>query len=223
MNKTGRKFKSGLTLIELIIGVVASIIVIFTVAILLISGHRGWNRAFEYANGDIQVNAIETMINFGISGRRANKSDYKLYEKQGEAYIPVLPSSAEDPEEVIFGDAVEFRYWDAELNDSFMDTDITGTAYMLFYVEDGKLKVDRGPYNPPDDPGGVNASGNKIVAPSTIILARNVLALTKFSHTTKNADGDGKGCVKLDLWLYDPNEDKGINVKAATLMRNVWP
>ena len=212
-----------MTLVELIIGVVASIIVVFTVAILLISGHRGWNRAFEYANGDIQVNAIETMITFGITGRKSNKSDYKLYEKQGETYVTVLPSSSEDPEEVVFGDAVEFRYWDAELNDSFMDTNKTGTAYALFYVEDDELKVDRGPYDPPGGyPGGVDSSGNKLETSNTIILARNV-QFAQFSHTTKNAAGDGKGCVKLDLQLYDPNEDRGINVKAATLMRNVWP
>jgi len=218
MNKTGRKFKPGMTLIELIIGVVASIIVIFTVAILLISGHRGWNRAFEYANGDIQVNAIETMITFGITGRKSNKSDYKLYEKQGEKYVTVLPSSSEDPEEVVFGDAVEFRYWDAVLNDSFMDTDKTGTAYALFYVEDDELKVDYGEY----PPGGVGPSDNKLEPSSTIILARNVQSV-KFSHTTKNAAGDGKGCVKLDMVLYDPNEDRGITIKTATLMRNVWP
>jgi len=211
-----------LTLIELIIGVVASIIVLLTVAILLISGNRGWSRAFDYAHGKIQVNAIETMITFGISGRRANKSDYKFYKKDGETYEVVHPSSPEDPEEVVFGDAVEFRYWDAELNDSFMDTSKTGTAYILYYVEDGKLMLDRGPYNPPDDPGGVGPSGNKLEPSSTIILAENVQSAV-FSHTTKNAAGDGKGCVKLDMQLYDPNEDRGITIKTATLMRNVWP
>lgn len=212
-----------MTLVELIIGVVASIIVIFTVVALLISGHRGWNRAFKYANGDIQVNAIETMINFGITGRKSNKSDYKLYENQGGTYVTVVPSSSEDPEEVVFGDAVEFRYWDEELNDGLMDTDKTGTAYALYYVEDDLLKIDRGIYNPDGGyPGGIDSSGNKTDTDNTIILARNVQS-AQFSHTTKNTAGDGKGCVKLDLWLYNPNDDQGINIKTATLMRNVWP
>jgi hypothetical protein len=210
-----------MTLVELIIGIVASIIVIFAVAALLISGHRGWNNAFKYANGDIQVNAIETMINFGITGRKSNKSDYKLYKNEDGTYEIVKPLT--DPEEVVFGDAIEFRYWDEELNDSLMDTDKTGTAYALYYVEDDMLKVDRGPYNPAGGyPGGVDSSGNKTETDRTLILARNVQSAI-FSHTTKNADGDGKGCVKLDLWLYDPNDDQDINIKTATLMRNVWP
>ena len=218
MHKTDRKFKTGMTLVELIIGVIASLIVLLTVAVLLISGNRSWNKAFSYAHSGIRLNAIETMIAFGVSGRKANKSDYKLYKKEGEAYVPVLPSSTEDPEEVVFGDAVEFRYWDAELNASFMDTTITGTAYMLFYVEDGKLKIDYGNY----PPGGIDSSGNRRSPSSTRMLARNVQSAV-FSHTTKNAAGDGKGCVKLDMQLYDPNEEHKITVKTATLMRNVWP
>jgi len=220
MNKTGRKFRAGMTLIELIISVVASIIVLLTVAVLLISGNRGWYQAFDYAHSGVRLNAIETMIAFGISGRKANKSDYKLYKKDedGGTYEVVRPSSEEDPEEVVFGNAVEFRYWDAELNDSFMDTSITGTAYLLFYVEDDKLKLDRGPY----PPGGVDASGNKLTPTSSRILALNVESAV-FSHTTKNAAGDGKGCVKLDMHLYDPNEEHELTVKTATLMRNVWP
>ena len=205
-----------MTLVELIIAVVASLIVILSVSILLVSGHRSWNYAFNYANGPIQVNALETMITFGSMGRKSNKSDYKLYQVSGDSFVPVLPAGA-DPE-VVFGDAVEFRYWDTELNGSFMDIDITGNAYMLFYVEDGKLMVDRGPY----PPGGVDSSGNKRDAASTRILAGNV-EYAQFSHTTKNAAGDGKGCVKLDMRLYDPNEEQGITLKTATLMRNVWP
>ena len=221
MNKIYKKFSAGLTLVELIIAVVASIIVLFSVGILLVSGHRGWNYAFNYANGPIQVNAMETMITFGSMGRRSNKSDYKLYQLSGDAYIPAVPTGP-DPEEVVFGDAVEFRYWDADLNDGFMDTDITGNTYMLFYVEEGKLMVDRGRYNPPDDPGGVDSSGNKLDGLSTRVLAENV-EFAEFSHTTENFAGDGKGCVRLNLRLYDEEEDQGITVKTATLLRNVWP
>jgi len=222
MNKIVKKFGAGLTLVELIIAVVASIIVLFSVAILLVSGHRGWNYAFNYANGPVQVNAIETMITFGSMGRRSNKSDYKLYQSdvEGTSYSVVLPSSTEDPEEVVFGDAVEFRYWIGDLQDDFMDTDKTGNAYMLFYVKDGKLMVDRGPY----PPGGIDSSGNRIddSTTTTQVLAENV-EFAEFSHTTKNIAGDGKGCVKLNMRLYDEEEDQGITIKTATLMRNVWP
>ncbi len=222
MKKIEKKFAAGLTLVELIIAVVASIIVLFSVAILLISGHRGWNYAFNYANGPIQVNAIETMMAFGSMGRRSNKSDYKLYLRSGDLFIPAVPTGPNPENEVVFGDAVEFIYWDAELNDSFMDVDIKGNAYILFYVEDGKLMVEKGPYSPPTYPGGVDSSGNKLEGLSIRVLAENV-EFAQFSHTTKNAAGDGKGCVKLDMRLYDPNEEQGITLKTATLMRNVWP
>jgi hypothetical protein len=216
--QNNRKFRSGLTLIEVMMGVTASVIVLLTVAILLVSGHHDFNKAFKYANGDIQMNAIETMINFGITGRKSNKTDYKLYQNDGGNFETVLPSLPSNPEEVVFGNAVEFRYWNSDLNSSFMDTDVTGNAYALYYVEDNELKVDRGVY----PPGGVDASGNKRVPASTATLAKNVQSVI-FSHMTTNAEGDGNGCVKMDLTLYDAVEDRGVNVKTATLMRNVWP
>ena len=225
MRKTSRKFRKGLTIIELIVGVAASIIVVLTIAILLVAGHRGWNDAFRYANGDIQVNAIETMINFGITGRKSNKSDYKLYDNVSGSFATVTPSS--NPEEVVFGNAVEFRYWDTGLNDTFMDTDNTGNAYALYYIEDDQLKVDYGPYPSSVDSdgtkyGGINSSGSKINPTSSRVLAKNVQTVI-FSHITKNMEGDGNGCVKMDLTLYDSKEDEGVHVKTATLMRNVWP
>ncbi len=225
MKKTRQQFRKGLTLVELIMGVAASLIVILTVAILIVASHRNWNEAYKYANGDVQVNAIETMINFGVFGRKANKSDYKLYDSGTGSYVTVVPSS--NPEEVVFGNAVEFRYWDSELNDTFMDTDITGNKYALYYIEDDELKVDYGPYPSSVAPdgtkyGGINSSGKKIKPASTRILAKNVQSVT-FSHLTTNLEGDGNGCVKMDLALYDSAEDEGLHVKTATLMRNVWP
>ncbi|MBN2181290.1 MAG: hypothetical protein JW715_05200 [Sedimentisphaerales bacterium] len=218
MNTNNTKFRAGLTLVELVIAMTASLIVVLTVGALLVSGHRSWNDAFEYANGNLQVNSLETMLAFGSVGRRSNKSDYRLYVSAGESYLPVLPSSMFDPEEVVFGDAVEFRYWDEELNADFMDADVTGNAYAFFYVDDGKLMVDRGPY----PPGAVGPSGHKRHSSNSRVLAENVESI-EFSHTTKNAAGDGKGCVKLSLRLYDPEEERSITVKTATLMRNVWP
>lgn len=224
MIKTRRHIRKGFTLVELMMGVAASLIVVLIVAILIVASHRNLNEAYKYANGDVQVNAIETMINFGTFGRKANKSDYKLYDNGSGNYVTVVPSA--NPDEVVFGNAVEFRYWDAELNDSFMDTEITGNKYALYYVEGDELKVDYGPY-PSSVAGGIkygaiNSSGNKRNPASTRVLAKNVQSVT-FSHLTTNLEGDGNGCVKMDLALYDAEEDKGLHVKTATLMRNVWP
>ncbi|MBN1975636.1 MAG: hypothetical protein JW787_18525 [Sedimentisphaerales bacterium] len=219
MRKTRRKFAKGITLVELIIGVVVSLIVVATAGLLMVAGHKNWGKTYRYAYGDVQVNAIETMVAFGKTGRMSNKSDYVLYNYDGSTFDgPVLPSDPLNPVEVVTGSAIEFRYWDAELQDSFMDTDVTGNAYKLFYVEDGELRAEKGAY----PPGGVDGSGNKLNPASTYILARNVQSVV-FSHTTQDKFGNGNGCIKMDLTLYDPKEDKGIHVKTATLMRNVWP
>lgn len=220
MHHNNKKFRTGITLVELVIAVVVGLIVILTAGLLLASGYRGWKKAYDYAYGDVQVNALETMLAFGKTGRMANKSDYVLYKKDYTKSMPTLPYI---PDEVVFGEAVEFRYWNLPLQDSFMDTAITGNAYALFYVEGGVLKVDRGTYTPATPGGGgINASGKKKNAPGTQILAKNVQSV-RFSHTTMNADGDGQGCIRMELKLYDSSKDEGITVKTATLMRNVWP
>ncbi len=230
MHHKNKKFRAGITLVELVIAVVAGLIVILTAGLLLASGYRGWKKAYDYAYGDVQVNALETMVAFGKTGRMSNKSDYVMYKVTGSTFTgPVLPAPS-NPEEVVFGDAVEFRYWDTDLSllsesqqKDIMKTDVTGTAYALFYVEGGVLKVDRGPYDPCNGkPGGVT-SGKRTTPPaSTQILAKNV-QFVRFSHTTKDAKGDGQGCVRMELKLYDSSKDQAITVETATLMRNVWP
>jgi hypothetical protein len=228
MKENRRKYTKGMTIVELIIGVVVSLIVLLSVGLLLVSGQKGWLWGYRYAYGSVQVNALETMIAFGKTGRMSNKSDYVLYNYDSINFNgPVLPSDLSNPIEVVSGNAVELRYWDAALNGTFMDTDVTGNAYALFYVEDSKLKVERGLYPTSTGAGGkkyggVNASGTKVAPVSTQILAENVQSVV-FSHTTQDKFGNGNGCVKMDLALYDSKDDMGIHVKTATLMRNVWP
>ena len=219
MSKTRLKFARGMTLVELLIGVVVSLIVVATAGLLMVSGQRNWVKSYRYAYGSVQVNALETMIAFGKTGRMSNKSDYVLYDYDGSTFTgPVLPSDPLNPIEVVTGSAVEFRYWDEDLKAEYMDTNVTGNAYKLLYVEDGKLIMDKGVY----PPGAVDASGNKRTPDSKQILAENVQSVV-FSHETQDRFGNGNGCVKMDLTLYDATNNSGIHVKTATLMRNVWP
>jgi hypothetical protein len=53
-------------------------------------------------------------------------------------------------------------------------------------------------------------------------LAENVADL-EFNHTTRSITGEGKGCVRLNLTIRDPNEETPVTVTAATLLRNTWP
>jgi len=196
----------------------ATMIVILIVGSLLVSGQKSWARTFNYANSKAQLDAIATTITFGAIGRKSNRLDYKLFEINGNTFSTVLPE--DDPEEVVVGQAVEFHYWDTGLNDDILDTSITGTAYALFYLEGDTLMLDLGPY----PPGGIDEDGSRFEGSSvkTLVLAQNVTAL-EFSHTTRNLQGDGKGCVRLNLTVADPNDNKLTTVTAATLLRNVWP
>ncbi len=214
-----------MTLLDVVMASVVDVIVMGAAGLLLMSGHQGWWRAYKDANSEIQRNAVEAMVAFGKIGRMSNKSDYVLYRVEDDAFVgPVLPSPS-NPQEVVFGDAVEFRRWDVDLaalsegqQKQIMKTDVTGNAYALFYLEEGALKVDCGSY----PPGGVGSNGKKKNPTSTEVLARNVQSV-RFSHTTRNAEGAGQGCIRMELTLHDPDRDTTVTVETATLMRNVWP
>lgn len=213
--------RRGFTLIELLMAMAASTVVILIVGSLLVSGHRSWTSAFKYANSKSQLDSMAATVTFGAYGRKSNRMDYTLYRISGTNFERVVPSS--DPEEVVTGQAVEFHYWDTDLDSSIMNTSVTGTAYALFYYEDNKLMLDLGPY----PPGAVDAAGNKLGGSyvSTTTLAENVSAC-EFSHTTRNLAGDGKGCVRLTFTIDDPESgphSPQTTVTAATLMRNTWP
>ena len=214
-----RVTRHGFTLIELIIAMAASTIVLLISGVLLESGQKSWARAFSYANSEIQIQALTTTITFGQIGRQSNKLDYRLYNLSGSRFVSV--AIPDGPGDVIEGEAVEFRYWtDEELNSDIMDTSITGNTYALFYLEDDKLMLNTGPY----PPGGVDAAGYLFSGPegTSSAIAKNVVSL-KFSHTALNLDGKGRGCVRLEMTLRDPENHSLTTVTAATLMRNVWP
>jgi len=217
-NYERRATRKGLTLIESVVAMAAACIVMLTAALLVSSGYRGWNQTFNNANRESRLGALDSMIALGAIGRKSNKMDYFVYRVDGSHFERVVP--LDNPEEIVVGQAVEFRYWDTELDADLVDPAITATAYALFYLDGGNLKVDYGPY----PPGGVNASGNRITGASikTITMAENVTSV-EFSHTTRDSAGDGKGCVRMKLVITDPTDNSVKTTLAATLMRNVWP
>jgi prepilin-type N-terminal cleavage/methylation domain-containing protein len=216
--KKYRQFKTGFTLVEMIIAMVASVIVMLAVGILTYSGQKSWSDAYKKNNSDLQVGTFEATTAFGVFGRKANKKDYRLYKLVSGKYQRVLPE--DNPEENVTGDAVEFHYWNSDLIPEIMTTTKTATAYVLFYIDDGDLKTDYGPF----PPGGVDDAGNRVTGNDVITrtLIRNVTAV-QFSHTTENMAGDGKGCVRMKVTATDPITENPKVILAATLMRNTWP
>jgi hypothetical protein len=170
------------------------------------------------------------MLTFGRIGRMSNRfgiindePGYVIYDSDGSVFTPAEPLTAET--EVVFGDAVEFRYWDVELDEDdtqgLIDMGKIATAYALFYIDGDKLKVDYGPYPPGAVPRGGGSRNTSNIR--TIVLAENVTARSSraFSHTT--VAGVGQGCVRINIVIEDPEDNESINVMTASLVRNIWP
>lgn len=220
-----RKTRLGLTIVELVITMAISIMLISVVGILLVSGQRAWNKTYNSAHKRIKEDSYDIMVRFSSIGRKSNRIDYTIYDITGSTFTPAAPQTS-NPEEVISGDAVEFRYWDVELDSEdsheLMDVTKTATAYALFYLDGDELRVDYGPYPPGAVPDGAGARNTSDI--TTILLAENVSTdpdIGAFSHTTLN--GVGQGCVRINITLTDPEDGESIRVMTATMMRNIWP
>jgi type II secretory pathway pseudopilin PulG len=215
-----RRRTHGLTLIELVVAISTASIVMLTAALLISSGYRSWNQTYNNANSEARLGAMDAMVALGAIGRKSNKMDYRIYRVVDNTFEQVGIDPPSNPDDILIGQAVEFRYWDIELDAGMINPASTATAYALFYVDDGQLKVDYGPY----PPGGINGDHHREPGEdvTTITLTRNVTSI-EFSHTAKNITGDGKGCVRMKLIIYDTTDKSSKTVLAATLMRNVWP
>lgn len=216
---------NGFTLLEMMLSISMGLILLLVVGNLLVAGQNQWNDLYNYSTSKTRTDARNIYRVFGKIGRKSNRLSYALYTKDGNNFYPALPISNSN-EEIVYGDAVEFRYWDVELDETdshdLFNANKEATAYALFYIDDGVLKVDYGPFPPAVIPAGGGPRNSNGVR--TRILAENVCydeEMGAFSHTTSN--GVGLGCVKIDIVLNDPEEDESINVQTATMMRNAWP
>jgi hypothetical protein len=213
-------------LIELVITSVISVIIILSAGVLLVGGNRAWQKTYNSANKKMKLDADAITIAFGSMGRRANRLNYFIYKVNGGVFTPAAPQTAN--EEVVSGNAVEFRYWDVELDKTdshdLMDVAKMATAYALFYLDGDKMKVDYGPYPPGAVPAG--GGGRNTAGVRTIVLAEDVSAdpnsdASPFSHTTVSKVGQGS--VRINCLLTDPDDGEVINVKTSTFLRNIWP
>jgi hypothetical protein len=155
----------------------------------------------------------------------SNRASYVIYNVAGSTFTPVV-SPTPSVDTVVSGNAVEFRYWDVELTttDTYQLMDVTkkATAYALFYLSGGQLKVDYGKYLPGGVPAGGGVKNNTNV--KTVVLASNVSTspgIGAFSHTSLS--GVGKGCVRVNIILTDPGNGNQDRVMTSVMMRNKWP
>jgi hypothetical protein len=200
-----------------------STILAMAVGALLVGGQRSWQRTYDEANRKIKQDAQAVMITFGSMGRKSNRLNYKLYKASISGYIPSTPQGGSSME-VVYGDAVEFRYWaESGPTSALLDVTNTGTNYAFFYIDDdNKLKVDCGLVPPGAVPGGSGAKNAADI--TTTILADNVVPDPNgaFNHTTISEFG--QGCVRINVTLQDEDDPNDtVRVMTATLMRNIWP
>ena len=220
------QFRSGFTLMELVIAVLISPMLALVVGILLVSGNRAWLRIFNSTQNEIKQDAQAVTIAFESMARKTNRLGYTIYKVNGNVFTPAVPKTS-NPQEVVSGNAVEFRYWNVVLDktDSYnvMDVTKTATVYALFYLDGNQLKLDYGPYPPGAVPAGGGA--RNISGVTTKVLADNVSTgsntIGAFSHTTLN--GVGTGCVRISITLTDPKSDESVRVMTAGLVRSMWP
>jgi len=215
--------KNGFTLIEMIVSMAAGCIVMMTVAMLIQSGYRSWNQTYRTANADSRLDSIATTTSFGTIGRKSNKNDYYAYQVAGSTFTapPVNPL---DSDEILTGQAIEFRYWGSDLVDAMLTPTSVADRYALFYLDSGQLKLDLGTSTGGPTGGAIDAAGHRVngAGINTVILANHVTSV-EFSHTKKTPAGAGLGCVRMRLEINDPNDRNPKTVIAATYLRNVWP
>jgi hypothetical protein len=238
MKDTSYKTRCGFSMVELVVTIIVVVVLIPVVGVLLIGGHRAWSNTYLSAHKKIKQDAQTVMLTFGSIGRTANRNSqkpggnptygYAIYEITGGSFFTkVNPIGTTGALEIISGDAVEFRYWNVELdsedNEGLMVNTKIATAYALFYIDGDKLMLDRGPYPPgavPVNGGGKNTSGGVI----TTTLAENVSVdpdIGAFSYTVLNKAE--RGAVRIHITLTDPVDGESIKVMTTTLLRNDWP
>ena len=224
-------------MIELVVTIIVVVVLIPVVGVLLVGGHRAWSNTYLSAHKKIKQDAQAVMLTFGSLGRRSNRNSmrrhdnptsdfgYAIYNIDGSSFTKVIHQGT-GGYEAVSGEAVEFRYWNVELDSGdsqeLMDSTKIATAYALFYVDGDKLMLDRGPYPPgavPVDGGGKNNNG--VI---TTTLAENVSFdpdIGAFSYTVLN--NAKRGAVRIHITLTDPQDGESIRVMTTTLLRNDWP
>ncbi len=209
--------KQGFTLLEMMISITITVIPIMAVAAMLSNGQRTWNNVYSSTFTQLQAESMTALLSFGQWGRRSNRDNYVIYDVTRGNYTEALPRTT-DPVEVVSGEAVEFHYWDAvKPSEIMLNVNIEATHYALFYLENKKLKIDRGPYPPQAVQRGKRRSGPNV---TTEVIADNVKKV-EFSHTI--AGGSPQGAVRIVLTMQDPETKKETTVMTTTLLRIGWP
>jgi hypothetical protein len=119
MKKRIKNRNGGFTLVELILGVLTSLIIILTVGIVLADSHKGWHTMYDRTYGDITTGGYVAKSAFDMVIRKSSIS----------AKMPVVGST---------GEYIEVYYYASS-------SSTTPDRYARFYKKGDSLYVDYGP------------------------------------------------------------------------------
>ncbi len=78
MTKNKSKFRSGITIIEVVIAAMASVIVMVGVGIAIVDGQRGWNRMYSRTYADVVTDGYVARKMFDTAVRKSSREMYLL-------------------------------------------------------------------------------------------------------------------------------------------------
>ena len=197
-------FLKGIALIELLISMAVSVIPVSLVGVLLVSGQYNWRQTYEAANNLVEIRSESAATIFGRIGRKSDRNNCELY-----AGSTVLTGDSGKEMELLVGDVVEFRYWEKAVSRRGQSSSEVN-RYARFYLEDGELKVDYGPY----------PHRNSRKVSRTVVVAESVDSV-QFGRMKVNNVEQGSVSMELKLELTPEDDEKDEKVvKAVTLLRN---
>ena len=150
MSEKKKQFRSGLTLIELMITILAVIVLVIGISGMLAAGHKNYNHMFARTNSEVVRNSYEAR---SIFDKIVRKSVYDYHNQSSSNNITVYYYS--DPGNIATLDTDPDRYATFYLS---------GTNLML---QTGELADDWPPPNPPIS-GGFSIASNVTFAEFTI-------------------------------------------------------
>ncbi len=94
MAKKKTKFRSGVTIVEVVIAAVASVIVMVGVGIAIVDGQRGWNRMYSRTYADVVVDGYVARKMFDTAVRKASREMYLIDDAAQWVEVYYYSSSA---------------------------------------------------------------------------------------------------------------------------------
>ncbi|MBN1975639.1 MAG: hypothetical protein JW787_18540 [Sedimentisphaerales bacterium] len=176
-----KHFRSGVTLIELVVTVLAAIILMIGIVSILAAGHRNYRTMFDRTTSEVVRNAYEARIIFDRIVRKSVYDYYDLNEAGDSLVVFFYP----DPDNI------------ETLNDH-------PTMYAMFYKDGSDLKLQQDSFTGWPPPTITPEAGDSVIAKNvtalefTVVSASIRMALT-LDDTNNPGNKNALSTLKLNV------------------------